>query len=308
MARRRNLRRRIKRTVALTIFLTIAIFSGTGYFADTPWSPAVRATTDTVVSSGETIVREIAPARPEIHCKHFFHGYPAGTPATNDLIIRDIYAMSTNDDTKFADWVAYRLDRATVYGNVKTQRNWKPDPWLDPDETLEPDDYRGAFAELHTDRGHQAPLAAFKGTPYWEETNYLSNITPQRSDLNQGVWVELEGYVRDLALSNTVYIMTGPVFEREMPSMPGADEPHRVPSGYWKIVCVANDKGMPQQGAAFFFDQETPRNSPLSDHVTTIDEIEQRTGLDFLWELDDPMEDAIERDANADWVKNLMAG
>jgi endonuclease G len=42
----------------------------------------------------------------EIHCKHFFYGYPTGTPPTNDLIIRDDYALSSNDETKFADWVA----------------------------------------------------------------------------------------------------------------------------------------------------------------------------------------------------------
>src|SRR5690606_9298182 len=47
---------------------------------------------------------------PEVHCKHFFYGRPRGTPYTNDLIIRDGYAMSSNDDTKLADWVAYRLE------------------------------------------------------------------------------------------------------------------------------------------------------------------------------------------------------
>jgi len=51
---------------------------------------------------------------PEIHCKHFFYGYPTGTPQSNDLIIRDIYALSSNDDTKLADWVAYRLDKETI--------------------------------------------------------------------------------------------------------------------------------------------------------------------------------------------------
>ncbi len=42
-----------------------------------------------------------ACAQTEIHSKHFFHGIPQGSPATNDLIMRDIYAMSSNDDTKF---------------------------------------------------------------------------------------------------------------------------------------------------------------------------------------------------------------
>ena len=36
----------------------------------------------------------------EIHSKHFFYGQPTGTPETNDLIIRDIYALSSNDETK----------------------------------------------------------------------------------------------------------------------------------------------------------------------------------------------------------------
>jgi len=40
---------------------------------------------------------------PEIHCKHFFYGYLTGTPASNDMIIRDIYAVSSNDETKSAD-------------------------------------------------------------------------------------------------------------------------------------------------------------------------------------------------------------
>jgi len=45
----------------------------------------------------------------EIHSKHWIHGYPLGTPSTNDLIIRDIYALSSNDTTKFSDWVASNL-------------------------------------------------------------------------------------------------------------------------------------------------------------------------------------------------------
>lgn len=55
------------------------------------------------------------------------------------------------------------------------------DPALAPDETLDEDDYDGASAALHVDRGHQAPLAAFSGTPFWGDTNVLSNITPQAS-------------------------------------------------------------------------------------------------------------------------------
>jgi len=116
---------------------------------------------------------------PEIHCKHFYAGYPYGTPSSNDLIIREISALSSNDSTKFADWVAYWLDKDIIIGPNRS-RYWAPDPWLDETETLEPNpddgDDKGVWAENGTDRGHQAPLASFDGSPFWYETNYLSNI------------------------------------------------------------------------------------------------------------------------------------
>ena len=65
---------------------------------------------------------QIPDAPPEIHCKHFIYGYPLGTPASNDLIIRNIYALSSNDERKFADWVAYRLDEKTIEKRFETNR------------------------------------------------------------------------------------------------------------------------------------------------------------------------------------------
>ena len=242
--------------------------------------------------------------RPEIHCKHFFFGYPFGTPTTNDLIIRDIYALSNNDDRKFADWVAYRLDPWTVSDRSDTTRNWRADPWLEENETLEPrnpDDYKDANRELGTDRGHQAPLASFKGSINWRETNYLSDITPQKAPLNQGPWKDLEDAVRELVQTwTTVWVMTGPLYERNMDELPEANEDHTVPSGYWKIVAT----GDPTQPAtpravAFIMDQDTARNADFTDHIVTIEDIQQRSGLDFFWELPDTIETQLENVAGS---------
>ena len=240
--------------------------------------------------------------RPEVYCKHFFYGYPFGTPKTNDLIIRDIYALSNNETTKFADWVAYRLTMHEVDGDLTVERNWKADPWLDPSETLEPspnkaDDYNSANKGLKTDRGHQVPLAAFKGSRHASHTNFYSNITPQKSALNQGVWKHLEDKVRDLVRDvGEVYVMSGPVYERDMPSLPKADEDHKVPSGYWKIICIEENDFI--NVAAFFFDQDTPRKNKILNHQESIDFIEQKTGLDFLWLLDDGKENDLESQKN----------
>lgn len=251
----------------------------------------------------------------EIHCKHFIYGCPIGAPETNDLIIRDIYALSSNDDTKLADWVAYRLDKETVNGDVKTKRKWKADPWLGDDETLEPGDYKGANAALKTDRGHQAPLASFKGTDSWHETNYLSNITPQKAALNQGPWRVLEDKVRKLTESyEHVYVMTGPLYPvvldetLTLVNLPGADEEHRIPFAYWKIILVETPeaKVLPIRICAFIFPQNAPRNSHPTSYMATVEDIEARTGLDFFWELDDKFEENIERLHVDKWVMSEL--
>ncbi|MGR3174779.1 MAG: DNA/RNA non-specific endonuclease [Candidatus Scalindua sp.] len=247
---------------------------------------------------------EPVPVPQENHRKHFIYGLPTGTPSTNNLIIRDIYALSSNDETKFADWVAYRLDEETVTGDVKTKRNWKPDPLLNDSETLEPADYKDANRVLKTDRGHQAPLASFKGTDSWQETNYLSNITPQKANLNQGVWKKIENKVRKLVKTGkTVYVMTGTLYERDMPPLPKADEPHKVPSGYWKIIIVEGDSIHSLNAASFIFDQDTPRSDKVINHLCTINEIEERSGLNFLHELNDDTEEEIENKRFEEWAQ-----
>ena len=45
---------------------------------------------------------------------------------------------------------------------------------------------------------------------------------------------------------------------------------------------------------AFLVPQETPEGADPARHLTTIDEIERRTGLDFLPELDAEAQRAIE--------------
>ena len=239
-----------------------------------------------LIVSGITTTLTIPVVAQEFHADLCLHGCPKGSPATNDIVIRDIYILSSNDTTKFADWVAYRVTKSTI-GKTET-RSWKADPQLADNETLEPDDYKNANAVLKTDRGHQAPLASFTSTSSWKTTNYLSNITPQKSALNQGPWKKLEDAVRELAkkpANNAVYVMTGPLYEREMPALPNADEDHRVPSGYWKII--ATEKNSIIKIAAFLFDQETKRNANYCDSKfsTTVDTVESKTGLDFFFAL-----------------------
>lgn len=213
----------------------------------------------------------------ELHTFHCLHGCPVGAPATNDVVVREIYTLSSNDLTKMADWVAYRVTRESIGGSG--DREWQRDPWLAADETLEPKSYDGASGALHIDRGHQAPLASFSGTPHADDTNVLSNITPQSSALNQGPWVRLEDRERELAtrLGVSVYVYTGPLFERMMRGLPAGGRYQRTPSGYWKVIALADGRA-----SAFVFDQATARRANYCDARVTILHVELRSRL-FLF-------------------------
>ncbi len=67
---------------------------------------------------------------------HCLFGCPVGAPANDDLIVREIYTLSSNPVTKLADWVAYRVTPDTI--GPSQDRIWTADPWLGGDETLTP--------------------------------------------------------------------------------------------------------------------------------------------------------------------------
>ena len=238
------------------------------------------------------LIGQASPVRAgeaEIHTFHCLHGCPMGASATNDLVVREIYTLSSNDRTKFADWVAYRVTPDSV--GPSGARRWQADPWLDWNETLEERDYEGAPVALGIDRGHQAPLAAFSGTAFAADTNILSNITPQASALNQASWQRLEAQERRFVQGRAgegrgavrLYVLTGPLYERPMPAMPmpAGYRRHRVPSGYWKVLATEDGRM-----SAFIFDQDTLRSANHCDHRAALLEVEIRADLNLFPRLD----------------------
>ncbi|WP_373876392.1 DNA/RNA non-specific endonuclease [Pectobacterium carotovorum] len=203
-------------------------------------------------------------------------GCPVG--GSSQTLIRDAYTLNNNASTKFANWVAYKMTSSSQASG--RSRTWRQDPDLPASDTLAPAAYTGANAALAVDRGHQAPLAGLGGSSDWQSLNYLSNITPQRADLNQGAWVRLEDKERALSNSKTVYTVTGPLFERNIATLPNAAGV-QIPSGYWKILFTGSS---PADGkfAAFIMDQDTPRAANFCNFQVTVSQIEQKTGL-TIW-------------------------
>lgn len=197
-------------------------------------------------------------------------------------LYRQAYTLNNNGSTKFANWVAYKITKATPASG--RPRNWKTDPDIPAGETLNPVDYNGASVALKIDRGHQANLASMGGVSDWQALNYLTNITPQKADLNQGAWARLEDQERNLSKAegvDAVYVATGPLYERNIGSLPGTNKVHTIPSGYWKVIFVGSTP-VGGQYAAFIMEQSTPRAANFCDYQVTVSEIEERSGL-ILW-------------------------
>lgn len=207
-------------------------------------------------------------------------GCPVGNDAENIVVDHDIYILSLNFETKFADWVAYQIKAEYLRGGSHP-RNWRQDPDIPDDIAMKPSDYTGAYAAYDYDRGHQAPLASFSNHPEWATTNLLSNISPQKAPLNRGQWATIESRERTLARHvDAVYVATGTVYLHEMPSLPQASIPHIVPSGYWKVIAVEDDDQI--KVASFYLDQDTPRRGDYCEHTVTLDEVERLSGLSFF--------------------------
>lgn len=207
-------------------------------------------------------------------------GCPSG--GSEVTLNRQAYTLNNNGSTKFANWVAYKITKETPASG--RPRNWKTDPDVPAGETLNPVDYNGASVALKIDRGHQANLASMGGVSDWQSLNYLTNITPQKADLNQGAWARLEDQERNLSKEpnvDAVYVATGPLYEKNIGSLPGTNKIHTIPSGYWKVIFTGST---PADGlyAAFIMEQTTPRSASFCDYQVTVKEIEERSGL-TLW-------------------------
>ncbi len=147
-----------------------------------------------------------------------------------------------------------------------------------------------AYTGTGYDRGHLAPnygIATRHGEAAQLETFLMSNVIPQRHGLNAGPWKQLEMRAATSypARFGEVWIVAGPVFgaaDVRLPARAGLAAP-RVPEGCFMILVDESDGRV--RTLAFLFPQDPGKGAALEDFLTTIDEIEERTGLDFFAEL-----------------------
>jgi endonuclease G len=146
-----------------------------------------------------------------------------------------------------------------------------------------------------------APIGRRYGKRAQDNTFLMTNMAPQLPGLNQRGWEALESvissdYAEDFG---EVWVLVGPIFEGQCRELLSGV---RIPSHCYMIVVDINEVDNTVRALAVIMPQRRINGEPLSDFVVTVDVIEARTGLDFLSELSDAVENQLEAsDPGADW-------
>lgn len=207
------------------------------------------------------------------------------------------FSMEYDKSKKHSRWIAFRFDNQTKQQNVS-----RSDEPFDADPAIGSQYQRvqADFGKQGYDRGH---LCASADRLYSREVNeqtfYYTNMSPQRNKFNTGIWLTLEGQVqsqgRSCTSSDTLYVVKGGTIDKEdqIRGYISNDLSKPIPKYYYMALLFK--KGDSFKAIAFWMEHsDTPKSTKLVDYALSIDELEEKTGIDFFPNLNDNLENALE--------------
>uniref|UniRef100_UPI0020C4BFFA DNA/RNA non-specific endonuclease n=1 Tax=Oscillatoria sp. HE19RPO TaxID=2954806 RepID=UPI0020C4BFFA len=247
--------------------------------------------------------------------------------ANNYLIERPQYSLSYNESNKGPNWVSWQLNRSWLGNLSAPSRGVRPvtDPYPWQSDRLLPDHLNTTegfeyFAdsryprEVSLDRGHVMAREKRNRTQkdQWA-TYFTTNLLPQEIDNNRhGAWRKLETFSLGIVKYRgwEVYNIAGGSGSQNLfyePQDPLNVYNINIPEFMWNVFLVLK----PGQGIQDVtidtpvvavnlpnFIQNPPDIIPLPWYhpynLTTVDAIEEMTGLDLLSHLPDEIEEIIE--------------
>ena len=233
---------------------------------------------------------------------HLALGVPTDGDASDDHVMRKTqYALSYNADENVANWVSWQID-AGWFGDVARHKGkFLTDPELPSGfYRVTHDDYTGSGY----DRGHM--VRSEERTRSVEDnrsTFLMTNILPQYHDLNAGPWLRLEEHCEELGRKQgkQLFVMAGGVLKGAKKSSRTIGKGVAVPDTFFKIVVVLDPREGPGDVtestpvfAVLMPNKEGIQDEGWEKYRTTVDEIERRTGYDFLPAVDEDVQEQIE--------------
>lgn len=210
------------------------------------------------------------------------------------MLMKSQFVISYDSKTLCPNYVCWKLDADRIGGKVKRTDNFHADPALSGCVVVEKSDYSGSGY----DRGHMCPAGDNKNSEVaMDESFCMTNICPQNQNLNRGAWNELEQHCRDWVRDyGTLYICCGPIFDSDKPRKIGTrkDAKISVPDRFFKVILYL---GRVPKAIGFIYPNE-PCDKDIRDYAVSVDEVEEITGMDFFYQLDNKQEKKLEKECN----------
>lgn len=193
--------------------------------------------------------------------------------SSNQIVKHEYYSLSYNENFEQADWVFYKLEKNSVVHSDFKRPYFTEDPLV----LTKSADWKN-YKNSGYDKGHLCPAGDMKfSKKAYEETFYTSNISPQKKDFNAGIWNELEERARYWAIKyDGLYVVTGGVLNDDLKRI--GKEKVAVPKYFYKILLNKNNGNFKMIG---FLIPNEYSDLPLYKYVVSVDEIENKTGIDF---------------------------
>lgn len=224
-------------------------------------------------------------------------------PATSDADGHDLLAHMFHTDgfsgrsysaywdyeNRVSLWEAYPLFAKST-GSGKRSDAWAFDPLLpvDGQYSISKSSFKKGNGDTYI-RGHQVPSADRLNYRENIDMFFSTNIFPQNSTLNEGVWETLEDNVRTWANKcDTLYVVTGVDVKGSTTYVYDNNEKKvTVPVGCFKAVLrYSATEGY--SGAGFYFENAKPASGTTwKSKAMSIDALEEKVGFDFFVNLVD---------------------
>lgn len=169
---------------------------------------------------------------------------------TEQPFILDHGYFLVNYDKQFrlARYVKYKItsEQLKISNKAKRSNKFKIDPKLDKAFAVKPSEYIGTGY----DQGHLANSKDFGFSQEAQDTTFLmSNMAPQKPNLNRDAWLKLENQVRMWACGEeTIKIITGPILNENLQKKGSLV----IPEEFFKVVL---DETPPKKMLAFIYFQ-----------------------------------------------------
>ena len=211
------------------------------------------------------------------------------------------------DPSRYAAlWTAYVY--CAAYSGSGTGSGWRKNPLIPESKQADCSKAYPSVNGVTYDRGHQIANADRNvNSGLQGQTYYWTNSTPQHANFNQGIWNNLENQVRTLGAADSVYVVTGPVYQtvggsETVRTFKGNDNKViPIPNYYYKVLLKVRRSGGTVTAASaigFWFTHEAHSGEKWQDFAVSVDEIEQKTGFNFFANLPPAVEATAERNTN----------